>query len=242
MAKRRYAAEGNIEGESRVSSRYHHPDDLPRQIPVFPLRGAILLPRIPLPLNIFEPRYLTMIDEALAGDRVIGIIQPKLVQDEVESPVDNTAPLRAMGGAGRITSYVETDDGRYLITLTGISRFEVESEAGSGRPYRICRVSYERFADDLVPGTGEDDVDRPHLLKALKAYLDANNMRADWQAINRSSNELLVNTLSMSSPYGPEEKQALLEAKDLKTRAEVLVALAEMDLATRGDGSGSAVQ
>ena len=225
-----------------MTSRYHRPADLPGCIPVFPLRGAILLPRIALPLNIFEPRYLAMVDDALAGDRIIGIIQPKLVQDEVESPPGKNTPLRQVGGAGRITSYAETDDGRYLVTLTGVARFGLTGEPASSKPYRSCNVTFEPFVSDFLPGTGEDVVDRQHLLLALKNYLEAHDLKADWQAINRSSNEYLVNTLSMVSPYGPEEKQALLEAKDLKARSEVLVALAEMELAARGDGSGSALQ
>jgi hypothetical protein len=209
---------------------------------MFPLRGAILLPRIALPLNIFEPRYLEMIDDVMRGHRLIGMIQPLQAVDDTESPEGKLAPLRQIGAAGRITSYTETDDGRYLITLTGICRFTTTEELSTDRLYRRSMVDFAPFAADLTEGLGEDDVDRSHLLKVLKTYLDANELKADWQAIHKSSNEFLVNTLSMISPYGPEEKQALLEAPSLKSRAEILIALAEMQLAARDDGSGSALQ
>lgn len=225
-----------------ISDRYRQLSDLPPDIAVFPLRGAILLPRIALPLNIFEPRYLEMIDDVMRGDRLIGMIQPLQAVDDTESPAGKSTPLRRTGAAGRVTSYSETDDGRYLITLTGVCRFAVVRELDTDRAYRRCAVEFGGFLSDLNAGTGEDDVDRSHLLKVLKTYLDANDLKADWQSIHRSSNEFLVNTLSMISPYGPEEKQALLEAASLKDRAEVLVALAEMQLAARDDGSGSALQ
>jgi hypothetical protein len=183
-----------------------------------------------------------MIDDVMHGDRLIGMIQPLQAVDDTESPAGKGAELRRIGGVGRITSYAETDDGRYLITLTGVSRFSIVRELQTNKAYRRCVVEFGGFLADLNAGAGEDDVDRSHLLKVLKTYLDANDLKADWQSIHRSSNEFLVNTLSMISPYGPEEKQALLEAPTLKERAEVLVALAEMQLAARDDGSGSALQ
>ena len=209
---------------------------------MFPLRGALLLPRGHMPLNIFEPRYLVMVDDALATHRIIGIIQPKLADSGEESPPGKSVALRDIGGAGRITALQETDDGRYLLTLTGVTRFKFEREADAAKPYRMGEVSYDAFAADFAKGFGEETVDRQHLLEVLKAYLEAQDMKADWSSIMRSSNEFLVNALSMLSPYGSEEKQALLEAPDLKTRAEILVALAEMQLATPEDGSGSALQ
>ncbi len=215
--------------------------DLPRRSPVFPLRGAILLPRVSLPLNIFEPRYLEMIDAALGGNRMICMVQPKAIPEGVDSP-GNDAPLRAIGCLGRITSFTETDDGRYLITLTGISRCDLFDEEVTDRRFRICRISCEAYGDDLVTDQGNDDVDRDRLIEALRSYLDAKNLKADWHAINRASNEFLINTLSMISPYDPEEKQALLEARDLKARAEALIALSEMHLADRDDGSSSTLQ
>lgn len=218
--------------------RYRRPADLPPRIPVFPLRGAILLPRATLPLNVFEPRYLAMIDDALAGSRLVGIVQPS-GGEQVESPAGKDVDLRRIGCAGRITSFQEQDDGRQLITLTGVTRFEILDEALTDKPYRVASVSYDRFAADLTEGYGEQEVDRTNLLRVLKSYLDANRMRADWSAIQRSPSELLVNALSVMSPYGAEEKQALLEAADLKTRADVLVALAEMDLASSGGAGGT---
>jgi len=211
-------------------------------VPVFPLAGVILLPRSTLPLNVFEPRYLEMVDDALAGNRIIGIIQPKGSDSGGESPLGKSVALREVGALGRITTYSESDDGRYLISLTGIVRLQIIAEQASDKPYRLCQVDVERFAADLDRREGEDDVDRERLLTVLQSYLKAHDLTADWDSIARSSNELLVNTLSVISPYGPEEKQALLEAPDLKARAEVLVALAEMDLASRDDGSGTSVQ
>lgn len=225
-----------------LTDRYRRPADLPPRIPVFPLRGAILLPRATLPLNIFEPRYLQMIDDAMSNARVIGILQPLGTEDdEMESPAGKTAGLRRVGCAGRITSYQELDDGRLVITLTGIMRFECVDEAETGTPYRMMSVSYDRYARDLTEGLGEEFVDRQNLLRVLKSYLEANRLKTDWNAIQRASNEFLINALSVMSPYGPEEKQALLEAADLKMRAEVLIALAEIELASNG-GTGSTLQ
>ncbi len=227
-----------------MSEFYRGPDDLPPDIPVFPLRGVILLPRSTLPLNVFEPRYLSMVNDVLAGERVIGIVQPDADGDaeEPESPSGNTVPLRQVGGVGRLSGFQETHDNRILISLSGIARFEITQEVSSDLPYRMCSVSFARFLTDFAPGTGEEDVDRTHLLTVLRRYLESNDLKADWDSINRSPNELLVNTLSMISPYGPEEKQALLEAQTLKDRAEVLIALAEMELAAPDAGSGSTIQ
>lgn len=183
-----------------------------------------------------------MVDDALAGERIIGLIQPKLAQDDVESPPGKSVTLRETGGAGRITTFQETDDGRYLLTLTGVSRFKLTRELQLAKPYRTGEAVYDGFRKDLIKGFGEEEVDRDHLLTVLKAYLESQDLKADWNAITRSNNEFLVNALSMMSPYGPEEKQALLEAPDLKKRSEILVALAEMQMATPGDGSGSAIQ
>jgi hypothetical protein len=225
-----------------ITDRYERPADLPSTLALFPLRGAILLPRATLPLNVFEPRYLTMVDEAMSGSRLIGIIQPagRGEEDETpESPTGKAFGLRRVGCAGRITSYQELDDGRIIVTLTGVARFEVRDETPTVKPYRIVTVDYTRFAHDLQPGLGEDTVDRPKLLRVLKTYLETNRLKADWNAVLRASNEFLINVLSVMSPYGPEEKQALLEAADLKTRADVLVALAEMELASGGETGGT---
>ena len=227
-----------------ITDRYRKPDHLPAVLPVFPLHGCILLPRSTLPLNIFEPRYLAMVEDVLAGNRVIGIVQPQAYPgDETEeSPEGKTAPLRQTGCAGRLTSFTETDDGRVLITLTGVARFDTVREEPSAHPYRLFHVNYAAYENDFVRGYGQDDVDWPRLLRVLKEYLTARQLSADWPSIERSPAEMLVNTLAMISPYGPEEKQALLEAPDLKERSEVLMALAQMELAAPEDGSGTGLQ
>jgi Lon protease-like protein len=223
--------------------RYRRPADLTPRIPIFPLRGAILLPRATLPLNVFEPRYLEMLDDVMSGDRLIGIIQPAAgaSSDDEESPLADSVGLRRVGCVGRVTNYQEVDHARLVITLTGITRYEILDEAVTDLPYRVASVSYDRFASDLNEGLGEDQVDRSNLLRVLRSYLDANKLEADWGAIQRASSEFLINALCVMCPYGPEEKQALLEAVDLKRRADVLVALAEMELASSG-GSGNTLQ
>jgi Lon protease-like protein len=206
--------------------------NLPQTIPVFPLAGALLLPRAQLPLNIFEPRYLAMIDDALAKPRVIGMIQP----DETKASLPAEPILYPTGCAGRISQFAETGDGRYLVTLTGIARFKVVEELGVTTPYRQCRVDFAPYERDLLPNDGADAVDRQALLKILSSYLSANKIEADWQGIRQSPTEALVNGLAMLSPYGVKEKQALLEAPDLRTRAEVLIAVTEITLAKGGGG------
>lgn len=225
-----------------MSEHYTNLGDLPETLKVFPLRGVIMLPRSTLPLNVFEPRYLALVNDVLGSDRLIGIVQPHPDAGDAESPDGKDVPLRKMGGAGRLTAFQETEDGHYLITLTGVARFAIAEELETSDPYRSFRVDWRPFIDDLEHGRGEEEVDRERLLSVLRKYLQVNKLNADWDGINNSSNELLVNTLSMISPYGPEEKQALLEADDLKTRAEVLTALAEMEIAGSESGSGSAIQ
>jgi len=213
-----------------MNAQYRGPIDLPEVIPVFPLPGALLLPRGQMPLNIFEPRYLAMVDDALRdGHRLIGMIQPDPTQ-----PADADRPkLFRVGCVGRITQLAESGDGRYLIELTGVARFQVLEELAVATLYRQCRVTYAPFADDFVPRKGEQEVDRGALLAALSDFLKANNLKADWEGIEKAPNEALVNALSMMSPYGTAEKQALLEAPDLKTRAEILVAITEIELAKK---------
>ncbi|MGE5265856.1 MAG: LON peptidase substrate-binding domain-containing protein [Deltaproteobacteria bacterium] len=224
-------------------NQYQRPQDLPPRLPLFPLRGTILLPRAILPLNIFEPRYLAMLNDTLSGSRLIGIIQPARsgTTIETESPQGKSVPLRSVGCAGRVSTYQELDDGRLAISLTGICRFDVISEAKTSTDYRVASVSYDRFALDLTEGLGENDVDRAGLLRVLRTYLEQHRLDTDWNAIEQASSESLVNALSIMAPYGAEEKQALLEARDLKSRAEVLVALAEMEIAASG-GSGGTIQ
>jgi Lon protease-like protein len=217
-----------------MNAVYDGPSSLPDIIPVFPLAGALLLPRGQMPLNIFEPRYITMVDDALmSGHRLLGMIQP-----DTAHPGPETRPnLYKIGCVGRITQIAETGDGRYLMQLTGISRFSVVEELNVTTLYRQCRVSYAQFADDFIARRGEDEVDRKAVLKALSDFLKANDLKTDWQGIEDAPNEALVNALAMMSPYGSAEKQALLEAPDLKTRAEILVAVTEIELA-KGSAPG----
>jgi uncharacterized protein len=213
-----------------MNAQYRGPIDLPGVIPVFPLPGALLLPRGQMPLNIFEPRYIAMVDDTLRdGHRLIGMIQP----DEAHSGAADKPTLYKVGCAGRITQLAESGDGRYLIELTGVARFRVEEELKVATPYRQCRVTYAPFADDFVARKGENAVDRAALLAALTDFLKANDLKADWEGIERAPNEALVNALSMMSPYGTPEKQALLEAPDLKTRAEILIAITQIELAKK---------
>ena len=199
-----------------------------------------MLPRVGLPLTIFEPRYLAMLEDAIAGDRVLGLVQPQGAGEE--SPLGKSVELRSVGCVGRLTAFEELDDGRVLITLSGVARCVLEQELACDKPYRLWNVGFARFQGDFIAGAGEDSVNREALLETLRSYLEARNLSADWSAIANASTERLVNSLAVISPYGPEEKQALLEAPDLKTRAETLVALAELDLAAGSQGSGSRLQ
>jgi uncharacterized protein len=217
--------------------RYRTPADLPQKIPVFPLSGALLLPRAELPLNIFEPRYLAMVDHALSSDRLIGIIQPAAGRE-----ADAVPPLMKVGCVGRIISYTETADDRVLVTLSGVCRFQVVSELEAVTPYRQVIANFHPFAIDLAAEGGASEVNRPALLKAFRDYLAANNMKANWNEVDHAPTDILVNTLSLLAPYDPQEKQALLEAPDLKTRAEVLVALTEVALSKMAPGGKPRLQ
>jgi Lon protease-like protein len=204
---------------------------------VFPLEGVLLLPGGRLPLNIFEPRYLQMIDHAIASDRLVGLIQPRLdgaLRDEA------TPELCSVGCFGRLTSLAESGDGRYLIALQGVCRFRIVHELVVKTPFRQCRVT--PFLADLDEDRAASEVNRPALLKAFRAYLQANDLEADWESVSRAGDAILVNALSMMAPYGPAEKQALLEAADLKTRAETLIAITEMALARDNEEFGSSLQ
>jgi uncharacterized protein len=218
-----------------INAVYRGPADLPETIPVFPLSGALLLPRGQMPLNIFEPRYLEMVDDSLRdGRRLIGMIQP----DPAHPGTEDRPSLYRIGCVGRVTQFAETGDARYLLQLTGVARFRIVEELKVATAYRQCRVDFTSFIDDFVARKGEDLVDREAVLEALTAFLKANKLKADWQGIENAPNEALVNALAMMSPYDPAEKQAMLEAPDLKTRAEILVAVTEIALAknmTEGD-------
>ena len=219
------------------NQNYRLGTDIPATIPIFPLSGALLLPGGRMPLNIFEPRYLQMIDQAMAGSRLVGMIQPSLdgaLRDDEEPEIC------AVGCIGRITSLTETGDGRYLISLQGVCRFRVAKEVAVKTPFRQCRIT--SFVADLDEDQAGGEVDRPALLKAFRSYLEANELEADWESVSRAENAMLVNALSMMAPYGAAEKQALLEAPDLKTRAEMLIALTEMALARENEDFGSSLQ
>ena len=218
----------------KLNRVYKNPSELPRTIPIFPLAGALLLPRRPLPLNIFEPRYLAMVDDAVSGERLIGLIQPSAGETAVEPRPE----LYPIGCVGRVTQFAETGDGRCLITLTGIARFRIVDEAPSATLYRQAQVDFSDFAADFHENEGEADVDRKALVDALRDFADANRFKVDWADIEKASNEALVNGLSMLSPYGPKEKQALLEAATLQARAEMLVAITHMELARDADAPG----
>lgn len=203
-------------------------------IPIFPLTGALLLPGGQIPLNIFEPRYLKMIEDAMSGDKLIGMIQPDL-KGEMDN--ENKPKLSNIGCIGRLTTFQETGDGRYLVSLSGICRFKVVEELNVNTEYRQCKI--EAFEEDLKDHTNGSDVNRDALLAAFKKYLNANEIEADWDVIEETDNATLVNGLSMMSPYEPAEKQALLEAKDLNKRAETLIAISEFYLAAGHDDNPS---
>ena len=200
---------------------------MPAPIPVFPLQGALLLPGTRLPLNIFEPRYLAMIDDALAGHRTVGMIQPKVPEQTVAS---DHPPLHGIGCAGRIVSFEETGDGRYLIGLRGLCRFDVAEELALHNGYRRVRPDYELWAGDF--GAPEDAaIDREKLGGALKAYLAARQLGADWDAIDKTSTDELISIVAMVCPFSPLEKQALLQSRTLTERAETIISMLTMDSA-----------
>ena len=216
--------------------RYHTIAELPDVLPVFPLSGALLLPRADLPLNIFEDRYLQMFNTALSTHRLVGMIQPE------PSDNNNTPVLSRVGCAGRITSITETDDNRLLISLSGVCRFEVLKEMKVKTAWRQCKVTYDGFAADLITDNQARNVNRDALVTAFRQYLEANNMSANWDEVEKVSTENLVNTLSQMAPYPALEKQALLEAPDLKSRADMLIALTELALARQSNGNQKTLQ
>ena len=206
-------------------------EPLPVRIPIFPLNGVLLLPNAKLPLNIFEPRYLDMIRDAMAGDRIIGMIQPLNKAECSAIP-----PIYDIGGAGRITSFEETPDNRFHITLTGLSRFAVIEELAVTTRYRQAVADWDRFAADRWAEDEAPGVDRNRLLTALQAYLEMAQIPAEWESIARAEIGPLITSLAMICPFGPAEKQALLEAPDLFERSRILTALVEMALLQRAGG------
>lgn len=209
---------------------YRKTSDLPDTIPVFPLSGVLLFPRWSLPLNIFEPRYLNMIDDAMSGPRLIGMIQSN-GDDRVQPSLVGT------GCVGRITSYSETDDGRYLISLSGICRFHVGRELEVETPYRQVRANWDAFEKDLASPPDNTLPDRLMLVNSLKRYTQINSMEVDWEAVEHAPMETLINALCAGCPFGTLEKQALLEAPSVSERAQTLITLLDMDVP--GDDSST---
>lgn len=211
-----------------------HPADLPETVSVFPLPGALLLPRSRLPLHIFEPRYLQMLDDALkTKERLIAMVQPN-------PSLNDEKKLHRIGCAGRVTQFSETEDGRYLITLTGVSRFRIKSELDGFTPYRRCEVSWEGFDRDLGKSEKDDGFDRTRFLSLLERFFESRQLSTDWDSLKDADDELLVNSLSMLMDFDPEDKQALLEAPCLRTRRETLVTLIEF--AMRGGSNEETLQ
>lgn len=208
--------------------------DLPRSVPIFPLSGALLLPFAHRPLNVFEPRYVRMVDDALAGDRLIGLIQP--LDTSEESP-RGRAELQKIGCLGRLTHWEENGEGRYFIILEGVSRFEIVSELTVMTPYRQAQITALPFASDFEREHGEEGVDRDRFLKMMRDYAEFGNFDINWDEIEKTGTADLVNFCCMVSPYGAREKQVLLEAKSLADRAETLIALAEFEMAKGGEGA-----
>lgn len=200
------------------------PKDLPDLIPIFPLPGALMLPRARLPLHIFEPRYLAMIEDCMkTPERLIGMIQP------YDAP-GAAGKLHAIGCAGRLSAFSETEDGRYMITLSGISRYRVLREIEGFTPYRRCEVSWTGFERDRGPTEKDEGLDRESFMALLGRFFRSRGLSTDWDSIRDAEDELLINSLSMLVPFEPEDKQALLEAPTLVTRRETLVTLLEFAL------------
>ena len=219
---------------------YNSGGDLPLQVPVLPLSGALLLPGGQLPLNIFEPRYLELFEDAVTNDRLIAMIQP-LGEPTREEEFANADPqLYKIGCLGRITAFQESGDGRYLVNLSGICRFKILAPLKAAKNYHVYKVEY--FESDFNDQIKNQNVDRDRLLTTFRNYLEANQMDADWESVEETDTDDLVNALCMMSPYGPAEKQAMLEAGDITLRAETLIAITEIELAKTNGSAGGGLQ
>ena len=226
-----------------MAAAYRKIGDLPLVVPVFPLDGALLLPGGQLPLNIFEPRYLNMLDDAMSGERIIGMIQTR--PPGPGKAVDpHRPPLAPVGCAGRVTSFAETSDGRYLITLTGVCRFRAGEELPVRTPYRQVRADFSPYEADLREDAAgvrtAADIDR--LLSALRRYLDQRGLAIDWGDAESAPSDALINSLAMALPFDPMEKQALLEAETIFERRATLTALLEIDAASGDDDEPTSIQ
>lgn len=216
--------------------RILHGRVLPDEIPLFPLAGALLLPGSQLPLNVFEPRYLRMVDDALGAARIIGMVQPR------DGMTSERPALYRVGCAGRITSFSETDDGRYLITLHGKKRFRIGEELNADTPYRQASVDWNAYACDQHGDPSVELVDRERLVEAMRLYLDSEGLKTDWKVVSEAPTDALIASLAMGCPFAPNEKQALLEAETAAARAECLIALMEMSNAGETNGGDPTVQ
>lgn len=217
-----------------MPQRPETPAQVPHIVPIFPLTGALLLPYSHRPLNIFEPRYLDMVDLALSTDRLIGLIQPEDASEE--SPAGRVA-LHKVGCLGRLTHFEESGDGRYFVILEGVSRFRILRELHRDIPYRLAAISAEGFESDFVRNDGEEAVDRARFVKMMRDYAEFASIDLNWEEIERTGTADLVNFCAMVSPYGPAEKQVLLEAQTLNDRAETLIAMTEYEMAGGGKGA-----
>jgi len=226
-----------------ITEHYSSVSDLPGTLPIFPLHGALLLPGGDLPLNIFEPRYLQMVSQALAGDRLIGMIQPRDMETETDlNSAGSSGKLYEIGCAGRITSFSEGEGNQIQIILTGVCRFRIFQELKSPAPYRLVQPSFEEFAIDLTDENPSVMNERERLLESLRGFLEARSMEADWNAINTAATSTLINTLTMIGSFSASEKQALLEAPDLAHRTRTLMVLTDMSIGTTPDSSGRVLQ
>jgi Lon protease-like protein len=219
-----------------MRTRPESADELPKSVPVFPLSGALLLPFSHRPLNVFEPRYIEMVDDALAGDRLIGLIQPL---DASEESPKGRAPLQTVGCLGRLTHWEEHGEERYFIILEGLTRFDLVTELTVMTPYRQAIVDAQRFSSDFERAHGEEAVDRQRFLKMMRDYAEYAQFDLNWEEIDKTGTADLVNFCCMVSPYGAREKQVLLEAASIGDRAETLIALAEFEMAKGGTGSAT---
>lgn len=207
-------------------------EDLPATLPIFPLTGVLLLPRGRLPLNIFEPRYLNMVGDALGANRMFGMVQPAEAQAEASQDEPDVYPT---GCAGRITHFEETNNGRFILSLRGVCRFRIAEEIPTTRGYRRCSADWSSFAEDLTPPT-DTAIDRDRLLTAVRTYFSVKRLDANWEAIEKAEDEYLVTSIAMLCPFDPSEKQALLEAPDLSARSELLTTIIEMAALDNSDG------
>ena len=221
---------------------YKSPENLPTSIPLFPFPSGLVLPRGHLPLNIFEPHLIDMVDFAMIKDRLIGMIQPDLNAKKTKSDGTESMVLKSVGCVGRITSLQESGDGRYLIILTGICRFNLVNHETQHSHIEVGEVSYKKYERDFETDESASEVDRDHFLKVLCDYLESNNLKTDWDDVAKATTETLVNAIAMVSPFGPGDKQAILEAETTSERAKTLIAIAEMELAKKNVQGSNTLQ